>query len=457
MLGRTSHTEPQLVSSRVSVPRIELFLEREAGKAANRSVVLDGDFFRIGSHPSNNLVIDDRLVSRFHVRLERVGESWRLTDTGSLNGTRIGGMRVRDVDLAFPECMVELGDSVVRVRELGSVGDAPVSMQPSFGDLFGTSLPMRRLYELLKRVAKSDADVLIEGESGTGKELVATELVRRSGRAGKPLVIVDCGAISPNLLESELFGHVRGAFTGAISDRAGAFEAADGGTVFLDEIGELPLEMQPKLLRALSAREVRRLGDGRTRKIDVRVIAATNRRLEREVNSGRFREDLYYRLSVVTVRVPPLRDRRDDIPILIEAFLSALDESDKAHLFPAEVVDEMMRHEWPGNVRELRNYVERRVVLEGEGAPLEPRDEGAAKDDAPKAEPAEVSVETPFKQAKEAIIESFERAYLSALLRWADGNVSRAARKAGLDRMYLHRLVQRYGLKRSGALDEGDS
>jgi len=458
-VGRISSTAPQIPGEPVNVPRLELSVEREAGAKASRQVVLEGELFRIGSHPVNDLILEDKLVSRFHCSIARTVFGFRLTDSGSLNGTRLApggqggpqGVRIRDADLLLPECRIELGDSIVLVRDIGSVTEAAASAALSFGDLIGTSLPMRRLYDLLKRVARSDADVLIEGESGTGKELVATELVRRSTRAEAPLVIVDCGAISPSLIESELFGHVRGAFTGAVKDRAGAFESADGGTVFLDEIGELPLSMQPKLLRALAAREVRRIGDAKQRKVDVRVIAATNRRLEREVNSGRFREDLYYRLSVVTIRVPPLRERLDDLHNLVNAFLTDLDALDKADLFPADVIDEMKRHEWPGNVRELRNYVERRVVL-GEGALR--RSEDDTRSASPSGAPPSPSVdlELPFKDAKEVVIASFERAYLTALLSWADGNVSRAARKANLDRMYLHRLLQRHGLRRSGAL-----
>ncbi len=453
--GRISATEPRLVSDVVAVPRLELLVEREADHPVQRQVILDGDFFRIGSHPGNNLVVDDKLVSRFHCSIAREGAGWRLTDTGSLNGTRLGGIRVRDADLALPECRITLGESVVRVRELNPVSAADVAPALSFGELYGTSLPMRRLYELLRRAARSDADVLIEGESGTGKELIATEIVRRSGRADKPLVIVDCGAISPNLIESELFGHVRGAFTGAIRDRMGAFESADGGTVFLDEIGELPLEMQPKLLRALAAREVRRIGDGKVRKIDVRVVAATNRRLEREVNSSRFREDLYYRLSVLTVRVPPLRERLDDLQLLIDSFLTALDATEKAHLFTPEVLGEMSRYDWPGNVRELRNYVERKVVLEGEGMLTNGREATSVPPPPGGHDDARmVDIELPFKDAKDLVIECFERAYLTALFAWAEGNVSRAARKANLDRMYLHRLLQRHGLRKSGSLGE---
>ena len=467
-IGRTSATVPQMTAVAMPVPRVELCVECENGQPAQRSVVLDGDFFRIGSHPANELVLTDPLVSRFHFSLARTETGLRLTDSGSLNGTRVGGVRVRDADLPLPECTIELGGSVVRVRDLGAVGQAPVAPGLSLGSLYGASLPMRRLFDLIKRFAKSGSDVLVEGESGTGKELIATEIVRLGGRADKPLVIVDCGAVSPQLIESELFGHLRGSFTGATRDRSGAFEAADGGTVFLDEIGELPLDMQPKLLRALAAREVRRIGDNRVRKIDVRVIAATNRQLDREVNSGRFREDLYYRLSVLTVRVPPLRERPGDLELLVQHFLSERDALDKMTLFTPEVLAEMARYDWPGNVREMRNYVERKIVLEHDldvpdaaslGRALRP---ARSPSGGPPSDPdslsasnrAPVSVELPFKEAKDQVIVDFERAYLAELLRWAGGNVSKASRKAQLDRMHLHRLFQRYGLRSAGSLEE---
>jgi transcriptional regulator with GAF, ATPase, and Fis domain len=456
--GRTSATVPQIEGGSIAVPRLELCVEREAGQPAQRAVVLDGEFFRVGSHPGNNLVLTDPLVSRFHFSLARTATGFRISDTGSLNGTRVSGLRVRDADLSLPECRIELGDSLVRVRDLGAAGQAALSAGLSLGSLYGISVAMRRLFELVKRVAKSDSDVLVEGESGTGKELIATEIVRLGGRADRPLVIVDCGAVSPQLIESELFGHLRGSFTGATRDRAGAFEAADGGTVFLDEIGELPLDMQPKLLRALAAREVRRIGENRARKVDVRVIAATNRQLEREVNSARFREDLYYRLSVLTVRVPPLRERPDDVQLLVEHFLAERGASDKASLFTPEVMQQMARHDWPGNVRELRNYVERMVVLEDH---LEASTMGAPSHRPPApsqpyvaSQAPDARTDLPFKEAKDLVIADFERAYLAELLRWAGGNVSKAARKAQLDRMHLHRLFQRYGLRSAGSLEE---
>jgi DNA-binding NtrC family response regulator len=448
-MGRTSATTPVL-SGAIQIPRIELTVEREAGELCSRSVVIEGDHVRIGSHPSNDLVLTDPLVSRFHCQLSRTSSGWKMVDTGSLNGTRLGGIRTRDADLELPECRLDLGASKVRVRELGSAGEAKVPLSPSFGSLYGSSVSMRRLFDIIKRTSKSDSDVLLEGESGTGKELVTRELVSRSPRADKPFVVVDCGAISPGLIESELFGHTRGAFTGAERQRVGAFEEANTGTVFLDEIGELPLDMQPKLLRAIAEREIRRMGENNRRKVDVRVIAATNRKLEREVNQGRFREDLYFRLSVVTLRVPPLRDRLEDLPLLVNHFLDALGAGDQGHLFTPEVIDEMTRYDWPGNVRELRNHIERRVILGGASQPAE----GEERPSAPPMPSMAVDLDVPFKQAKEGMIEAFERSYLKALLEWSDGNVSRAARRANIDRVYLHRLLHHYGLRRGTPLGD---
>ena len=429
----------QLVDT-VAIPRLALTVEREGGRPTSRTVTYDGDLCRIGTHSSNDLVLGDPAVSRFHCRLVREEGAWRVRDWGSLNGTRLESVRIRDADLSA-DATLSLGDSVVRVRAVAPAGQAIVPMIPAFGSLAGTSVSMRKLFALLEKVAASDINVLIEGESGTGKELVANEIVQRSQRAERAFV-VDCGAISPNLVESELFGHVRGSFTGADRDRQGAFEAADGGTVFLDEIGELPLELQPKLLRAIEAREIRRVGETRPRKVNVRVVSATNRDLEREVNRARFREDLYFRLSVINVRVPPLRERLEDLLILLRVFLSALGVPDQERLFPPHVLAEMAKHDWPGNVRELRNYVERTVVLQ-KASPAMRRSAPSAAGIAGTA----VDIGVPFKIAKDSAVDTFERAYLGALLEAAGGNMSKAARTAGMDRMYLHRLVQKHGLR----------
>jgi DNA-binding NtrC family response regulator len=424
----------------VAIPRLAIAVERENGAQAARTLVYDGDLCRIGTHSSNDVVLVDPAVSRFHCRLVREEGGWRVHDWGSLNGTRLEGLTVRDADLPG-EATLGLGDSALRVRAVDPAEQALVPMIPAFGQLAGTSVPMRKLFGLLQKLAPSDINVLIQGESGTGKELVANEIVQRGPRAEKPLVVVDCGAISPNLVESELFGHVRGSFTGADRDRVGAFEAADGGTVLLDEVGELPVELQPKLLRALESREIRRVGETRTRKVNVRVISATNRQLEREVNRGRFREDLYFRLAVMTVRVPPLRERLDDLVILIRVFLQALGAPDAERLFTAQVLAEMQRHDWPGNVRELRNYVERSVVLEKASPTLR------TTSIAPGSGMPAIDIGTPFRLAKDAAVDAFERAYVTALLEAAGNNMSKAARMAGMDRMYLHRLAQKYGLR----------
>jgi len=403
-----------------------------------RNLVHQGEVCRIGTHSSNHVVLRDPTVSRFHCKLTRSGSIWRVQDCGSLNGTTLDGVRVRDAELAL-EGTLALGDSRLHVRALDSTDEVSLPDAQSFGALIGASLAMRKLFAVLEKVSASEINVLIEGESGTGKELVAAEIVQRGPRAEKPFVIVDCSTISPNLVESELFGHARGAFTGAERERVGAFETADGGTVFLDEIGELPLELQPKLLRAIEAREIRRVGETAVRKVNVRVIAATNRDLETEVNRGRFREDLYFRLAVVSIRVPPLRDRVEDLPLLIGCFLATLDLSDHAGLFPPRVLSELAEHDWPGNVRELRNYVERTVVLR-EPLPASKRQATAADD---------VDLRVPFKLAKDATVDAFERSYLGALLDAAGGNVSKAARNGGMDRMYLHRLIQKHGLQRT--------
>jgi len=431
------------------IPRLELTIAREAGAACDRTVTVEGHRVRIGSQQGNEVVVDDRKVSRFHCSLTDGPEGWTLTDTGSLNGTYANGARIRDADLPRgSKFEIHLGESVLSIRELGANSQTRLPGWSSFGELYGQSVAMRRVYELLDRVARSDATVLIQGESGTGKELATHAIMRRGSRANGPLVTVDASAISPTLIESELFGHAKGAFTGADRERKGAFEAANGGTVFLDEIGEMPLDLQPKLLRALEAREIRRVGENQSRPVDVRVIAATNRDIEREVNRSRFRGDLYFRLSVVTVQLPPLRERLEDLPLLIQALLDSMGALNQERLFTPHVLEELRAHDWPGNVRELRNFVERAVILgaadfvRARAEPMEAPVDSTAAPDLRKPD-----IEEPFKVAKERIITSFERAYLTRLLGWAEGNVSRAARKAKLDRMYLRRLAQRYGLK----------
>ncbi len=438
----------------IAQPRLTLIIESEGGKAVGRTVTHEGDQCRIGTHPSNDITLEDPAVSRFHCRIVPGQNGWRVEDSGSLNGTHLQGLNIHSAVLP-PDATLSIGNSLIRIQSAKSSERTLVPMMPSFGALTGTGRAMRKLFALLEKVAASEINCFIHGESGTGKELVATEIVQRGVRADKPFVVVDCGAISPTLVESELFGHVRGAFTGADRDRVGAFEAADGGTVFLDEIGELPLEVQPKLLRALEQREIRRVGETKTRKVNVRVISATNRDLEREVNKGSFRGDLYFRIAVITVRVPPLRERTEDLPHLIRSFLSQLGAESSEALFGPEVLSELAKHEWPGNVRELRNHVERSVVLQTARISFTPPTSGAGMT-LGGGGPSAVDVNVPYKVAKEALIDGFERAYVRAVIAACNGNMTKAARMAGIDRMYLHRLVQKHGTSREQIASSAD-
>ena len=301
---------------------------------------------------------------------------------------------------------------------------------------------MRRLFALLERIAPTDAPVLIQGETGTGKELCAEALHAHSPRADKPFVVMDLAAVQPTLIESELFGHVRGAFTGAVADRAGAFERADGGTLFLDEVGELSAELQPRLLRALERGQVKRVGANDFKTVNVRVIAATHRDLLALARENRFREDLYHRLAVLQARLPPLRERREDIAGLVEGFLARIG---RTGAIGPQTLALLVGHDWPGNVRELRNVVERAVSLAG-GAEEVPPEVLALPDDAKASGTASGLL---FKEAKDRLFEAFEREYLEGLMARCGGNVSRAAREAGIDRVYLHRLLKRYGMARA--------
>jgi transcriptional regulator with GAF, ATPase, and Fis domain len=305
---------------------------------------------------------------------------------------------------------------------------------------------MREIFGLVERIAPTDATVLIEGETGTGKDMIARTLHLLSPRHDKSFIVVDCGAVAGTLIESELFGHEKGAFTGAVAARQGAFELASGGTVFLDELGELSLDLQPKLLRVLEQRELRRVGGAKTIKVDLRVIAATRKDLRSEVEKGKFREDLYFRLNVVPITAPPLRERREDIPLLIDHMLARLAHSanDTAVLGDATRAA-LMAHDWPGNVRELRNVIERALALGADPgmlvAPLDTSQKGVQLSTAVEFDPG-----VSFRETKERWTELFERRYLTWLLRRAEGNISKAARDADMDRKYLHKLLRKYGI-----------
>lgn len=401
--------------------------------------VLDFDgIVVIGTHPDAGLTLKDTTISRYHVELTARPDGVRVRDLESTNGTYLGGTRIAEI-IVEEEATISLGKTVLKVGMTEADLGKPAE-QASFGPAVGAAPVMKQLFGILNRVSMSDSTVLLLGETGTGKEVMARAIHERSRRAGRPFVVVDCGAVAPSLIESELFGHIKGAFTGAVADRNGAFLEADGGTVFLDELGELPLELQPKLLRVLEAGTIRRVGEDKHRKVDVRIVAATHRDLEKEVEANHFRRDLYYRLAVVPVTVPPLRDRLDDIPMLAQHFVKGMGRGDFE--LPRALLARFSAYHWPGNVRELRNLVERALA----GADVEPlpQESSAARS---LGASTESITDLPFKEAKERLVDSFTREYLVALLDKCGGNISQMAREAGIARNYVHRLVTKYGLK----------
>ena len=431
-----------------------------SGAEAGRTWTLEQDVIRVGAHTTSDVILSDTTVSRRHAEIVRTKDGVLLKDVGSTNGTFVGPVRVKEVFLA-PDTRFKVGRTEMLFTTEDEVFDVEPSREQRFEGLVGASVAMREVFAILERVAPTTLTVLITGETGTGKELASRAVHLRSQRAAGPFVVFDCGAAPENLIESELFGHKRGAFTGAVDARPGVFEQADGGTIFLDEIGELPLELQPKLLRVLEQREVRRVGDTRTKRVDVRVVAATNRDLREEVAAGRFREDLYYRLAVVEVALPPLRDRITDLPLLMDHLLKRASHNPGVRAASGPVMDTFQSYHWPGNVRELNNVVERALpfcdtdeitmdalpaALRAASATGKPRALQAPRPSDFQEGPA--TADRPFKDAKDQLIEAFERQYLVDLLERHDGNVSKAARTAHMDRKTITRLMKKHGITR---------
>jgi transcriptional regulator with PAS, ATPase and Fis domain len=396
---------------------------------------------RIGTSPGMTLQLTDPTVSRVHCELKVAGDRILVKDAGSTNGTWVNGVRVREGEIESG-ALIKIGATTLRVEIGDQPAIVPVSERTSFGELVGQSLEMRQTYAVLERAAPTDSTVLLQGETGTGKDVAARAIHGASPRKSGPFVPIDCGAIPESLIESELFGHLKGSFSGAISDRTGVFEAALGGTLFLDEIGEMPLSLQPKLLRAIETRTVRPIGSNTPKAIDARIIAATNRSLAQQVNDGHFREDLYYRLAVIEVTLPPLRSRREDIPVLARLFHDKLAPGSKP--LPSEFLEMLSARSWPGNVRELKNFVERSVSL----GYLEPGDRSAAKRTmrlgwegiAP-----HIPLHLPLKEARQAWVEQFETAYVRRMLEQTGGNLTHAAEHAGVSRRFLQRMIARLG------------
>ncbi|MCA9585630.1 MAG: sigma 54-dependent Fis family transcriptional regulator [Myxococcales bacterium] len=404
------------------------------GPDSGREVRLDAPTtFVIGSGASADMRLTDPSISREHLDVTLTPSGVRLRDR-SKNGTFIGGVRVRDV-LMQTDTIVTLGTTAVMMRIEADDLALPLSEEVTFGDAFGTAPVMRHLFATLAEAAASEISVLLEGESGVGKDVLARAIHGTSPRREGPFVVVDCGTIPANLIESELFGHVRGAFTGASEDRRGVFEEAHGGTLFFDELGELPVEMQPKLLRALESREIRPVGGNRTRRVDVRVVSATNRRLAEAARRGDFREDLYYRLAVARVTVPPLRDRREDVLPLATRFLRSAKGDPRVEISP-DLGAMLVEYSWPGNVRELRNVIERHAAL-GDADMAMLFDSGAAP-----AARDDLSA-LPYHEARRVVLERFEADYIPKVLERAKGVIARAAAHAEVARPSFYRMLER--------------
>ncbi len=389
--------------------------------------------FTIGSAADNDLVLDDPAVSAYHCRLLGNRDGWLLQDLGSTNGTRLNGLMVREVELPAAAELI-LGRVTLRLRP------SPPDTVTTFRGLHGRSQSMRRVFADVPRLAASPEPVLIVGESGVGKELIARGLHEESRRPGA-FIALNCGALSPQLVESELFGHIKGAFTGAAGNRAGAFEAASSGTIFLDEVGELPLDLQPKLLRVLESSVVRPVGATSERRVDARVVAATHRNLEELVARGAFREDLFHRLFVLTVRVPPLRERLDDVVLLAEHFAAQQPEPRSVSIGARE---KLMRHRWPGNVRELRNVIIRALFL-GEGPDIQAEHIVFSSEIFGAGEPRDQPADD----------EQMKRHMLEALVASA-GNRSEAARRLGVSKSTFFDRMKRLGLDKERSPDRRD-
>ncbi len=432
------------------------------GANAGAKLVLTRARATVGRHQTNDLTIADPRVSATHLEIERRDEGRVVVrDLDTTNGTWIGPHRVLEIELA-PGALLRIGDTSLRVEVDDRAEPEPGSAESRFGGLLGASPEMRELFAALERVAPTSLAVLAQGETGTGKEELARAVHARSARKNGPFVVLDAATVPSTLAESVLFGHERGAFTGADARHVGTFERAHGGTLFLDEIGELPLELQPKLLRVLETRQIARVGGTEEIPVDFRLVAATHRDLRAEIESQRFREDLYFRLAEARVVLPPLRARPADIGLLANHFLAELarpgaagagDEPGPAVTISPEALRSLESRRWPGNVRELRNVIARAAALCHDGVIREEDLAGEGfgfRGSVAEREPMDLA--GTFAEAKERAIDRFERAYLDALVRRCGGNLSKASRQADIARNHLRAL-----LKKRGLYDPGDT
>ncbi len=418
-----------------------------------KSVAIDVDPVVVGRDDGASVVVADPEVSAFHCELRGTNEGILVKDLGSTNGTFVGAVRVHECVVTGPADLT-IGQTKVHLEPTTAKHRVDVGFADRFGPLVGSSPKMRRVFGVLEKIAKTPLSVLILGETGTGKELVARAIHDGSDRAKGPFVVVDCGSIPPTLAESILFGHEKGSFTGATERRKGALAEADGGTLFLDELGELPIELQPKLLRALAERQVKRVGGSTYESVDVRVLAATRRDLGAEMNAGRFRSDLFFRIAQVRIELPALRERLADLPMLVEEICRKAGREAHAPTVLAWIERRLGAHDWPGNVRELVNVASVAATL---------ADTPDAIDDvltlarADGGDPASVrQPATAFSEAKRSAIATFERDYFTSLAKGAKGNVSEMARQSGMERHHVRAYLRKYGIA-SGGADRGPS
>ena len=411
---------------------------RVKGSGTPVEKIFQQEVISVGKGAANDLVIDDPYVSGQHLKIiQRAGVCF-VRDLGSTNGTFLGSKRIGESEIASGDELT-LGKIRIIIETLKKVDRVAPAQTTSFARMIGGSAAMRQVFALLERVAPSDGNVCVIGETGTGKELVASACHDLSHRRKAPFVAINCGAISPNLIESELFGHEKGSFTGAVGQHKGAFEQAHNGTLFLDEIGELPLDLQPKLLRALESRQIRRVGGNQDIQVDVRIVVATNRDLAQSVRDGKFREDLFYRLFVIPVKLPPLRDRTEDIPLLVEHFIKEMSPPGRSTAVTEEAIEFLSRHPWRGNIRELKNVIGRTIILSGRDV-IRPEDiviQGLGGEDREENAPS----------LAHAPLEDAERRKILEILKQVRWNKRQAAKLLGIARSTLFLKLKKYNLE----------
>jgi len=404
-----------------------------------KEFIIAKDEVVIGSAAANDFVLSDDTVSKKHFRIERKEKEFIISDLDSTNGTILNGNNIKVAGLK-PNSIIQAGESYIQFlvydENEAQFGVAP-SENENFGSVVGKAYEMRKIFGILEKVSQTNVTIVLEGATGTGKDLVARAVHGASRRSNKPFIVVDCTAISPNLFESELFGHEKGAFTGADGQRKGLMEAANGGTLFFDELGELPIEQQPKLLRAIESRQIKRVGGNDGIPIDIRIIAATNRSLEEEVKKGNFREDLYFRLSVVKLKIPDLKERPDDIPLIINEFLK-----DSGKKLSDDALNLLKYYSWPGNIRELKNVIERAVAF-SETETIEARDIMTLQQMTSSPDDGVGSDVSAFTGRS---LEAIEKIAIEKTLEACGGNKTKAAKILGIAYSTLYEKIKKFGI-----------